>query len=159
MKRTTLVLLLVTGCAHEPTPTPTPTPTQAPSTAALAVEAEHTPPTSVAVGQEEPITVINTMPIAVEVSVVATTADGQSTEVRFGPIQPESRQTEVVRVQLGGSLTVQAHWTLDDQPRQSNPLTANLLSEPITPVTLTLTGLPTDRPRMAQWSSVVWDEP
>ena len=79
--------------------------------------------------------------------------------MRFGPIQPEGRETQVVRVQTGGTFVVQAHWTFEDQPRQSNAFTANLLEgSPITPATLTL-GMTFERPTMAQWKSVEWDAP
>lgn len=107
---------------------------------------------------DEPITVINTLSAAVEVSVVSNLASGESTTIKFGPIAPDAKGTEVVKVQSGGSFVVQAHWSTGDGDRSSSPFTADL--QPgltITPVTLTLAAA-FPGSKAAQWKMVEWEE-
>lgn len=137
--------LVTVGCAGQHARPGAPTPEAVPAAESSTTQEDTAPSTL-----DEVITVVNTLPIAVEVSVVSNLASGESTTERFGPIAPDGSASHVAKVQSGGSFVVQAHGVFDDVARTSNAFTATL--EPglqITPVRLTL-GATFPKPTLAQ---------
>lgn len=106
----------------------------------------------------ERISVVNTLPLPVEVVVVSKAKGREGIEARFG-VPAGATESTTVLVTEGGSFEVTANWEFEGENRASNTFTANLLAGyPITPVTLTL-GMSFSTPTSGQWKGVDWEPP